>query len=302
MMEEEKEKGTEGEEISDFSSLPEGVVAKILSLTTPSDACRSSAVSRTFHAAAQSDIVWDKLLPTDWKLLISRRKPSNLNFDPISSPKKEIFFSLCESPLLIDDGNKSLSLEKWSGKKCIMLGARDLSIVWGDTSYYWSWEHHTDSRFAEVAVLLDVWWLEIRGRISCRMLSPKTTYAAYFVFKMRQRRYYGFNINPADATVGILGTEPHRKSVCLDPYLDNPQRRRRHAPWMMRPQSEDMAGLEWPPERHDGWFEIELGEFESGDGDDEVEMALMEVKGSSAKSGLVVEGIEIRPKPSRPVV
>ncbi|XP_038879792.1 F-box protein PP2-B10-like [Benincasa hispida] len=144
--EEEKGKATEGEEISDFSSLP-GVVAKIFSLTTPTDVCRSSAVSRIFVAAAQSDTVWDRFLPTDWELLISRRKTSNLNFDPISSSKKEIFFSLCNSPVLIDDGNKSLSLEKWSGKKCIMLGARDLSIVWCDTSYYWSLEHHPYSRF-----------------------------------------------------------------------------------------------------------------------------------------------------------
>ncbi|XP_038880064.1 F-box protein PP2-B10-like [Benincasa hispida] len=299
-MMEEKENGRamEGEEISDFSSLPEGVVAKILSLTTPPDACRSSAVSRTFHAAAQSDIVWNEFLPTDWELLISRRKPGKIKFDPISSPKKDIFFSLCYNPVLIDDGNKSLSLEKWSGKKRIMLGARDLSVVWGDTSGYWTWEHRLESRFAEVAVLVNVWWLEIRGRISCRMLSPKTTYAVYFVFNMRRCYYYGFDIDPADATVGILGTENHRRSVCLDPYLDNPQGRRRHAPWMMRPQSEGMSGLERPQKRHDGWFEIELGEFESGDGDDEVEMALKELKGSSDKSGLVVEGIEIRPKPS----
>lgn len=107
MEEDGKGKATEGEEISGFSSLPEGVVAKIMSLTTPPDACRLSAVSRTFVAAAQSDIVWGRFLPTDWKLLISQRKSSNLNFDPISSPKKEIFFSLCDDcPLLIDDGNK----------------------------------------------------------------------------------------------------------------------------------------------------------------------------------------------------
>lgn len=157
-------------------------------------------------------------------------------------------------------------------------------------------------RFAEVAVLLNVWWLEIRGRISCRMLSPKTTYAVYFVFKMTDPDYCGFDIDPADATVGILGTENHRRSVCLDPYLDNPQQRHSYATWMMRPQSESMSGSERPQERHDGWFEIELGEFQSGDEDDEIEIVLKEVKGSSAKSGLIVEGIEIRPKPDRHVV
>ena len=96
----------ESEGIIYLSSMPEGVVANILSLTTPSDACRSSAVSGTFHAAAQSDILWNNFLPIDWESLVSRRKTSDLKFDPISSSKKEIFFSLCDCPLLIDDGNK----------------------------------------------------------------------------------------------------------------------------------------------------------------------------------------------------
>ncbi|TYK09505.1 F-box protein PP2-B10-like [Cucumis melo var. makuwa] len=292
---EEKGKAT----FSDFSSLPEGVVAKILSLTTPPDACVLSAVSKTFHAAAQSDVVWNEFLPADWELLISRLKPNKLKFDPVSSPKKDIFFSLCYFPVLIDDGNKSFSLEKWTGKKCIMLGARDLSITWGENSDYWTWEDHPDSRFAEVAVLIYVWWLEIRGRLSCRMLSPKTVYAVYFVFNIEESSYYGFNIDPPDATVGILGHENHPKSVCLDPYLDQPRQRQRQrrAPWERRPQSEHMPALDRPHKRHDGWFEIELGEFISGDDvDDELEMALKEVKGSSSKGGLVVEGIEIRPK------
>lgn len=216
-------------------------------------------------------------------------------------------------------------MDKRTGKKCIMLGARELTIVWGDTSSYWAWQHHPDSRFksirvkksynfllpililclfnvgvgirfAEVAVLLNVWWLEMRGRISCRILSPKTTYAVYFVFNMEKHKY-GFDIDPADAIVGIIGTENlnHRKIVCLD--LDyNSQRLRRLQPWGWRTQSEDMSRSEQPKKRHDGWFEIELGEFGSCDGDDEVEISLMEVKGNSSKGGLVVEGIEIRPK------
>ncbi|XP_022134922.1 F-box protein PP2-B10-like isoform X2 [Momordica charantia] len=296
-MEEETMTGTEGEEIADFSSLPEGVIANILSLTGPSDACRSSTVSRAFHAAAQSDIVWDRFLPTDWYDLICRRKPSDLNIDPISSSKKEIFFSLCDNPLLTDDGKKlSFSLDKWSGKKCIMLGARDLSIVWGDTSVYWTWESHPESRFAEVVVILKVWWLEIRGKISSGMLSPATTYAAYFVFRMRERRYYGFNIDPVDAMVGIVGSEYCMKSVCLDPYLDDPHQRRRRVPRAGNNLPENMSGLEQPRERDDGWFETELGEFHIDGGDDEVEMILKEVKCNDSKRVLVVQGIQIRPK------
>ncbi|KGN65433.1 F-box protein PP2-B10 [Cucumis sativus] len=295
-MEQESRMESDGEdqEIGDLSFLPEGVIANVLSFTTPIDACTAAAVSRVFNAAAQSDFVWDRFLPPDWDVLISYRK----SFDPLSSSKKDIFFSLCNNPVLIDDRNKSLSLDRQSGKKCIMLGARGLSLLWGDTSRYWSWDRHPRSRFAEVAVLLKAWWLELRGRISCKILSPRTTYAVYFVFKMKNCNYEGFNFYPADATVGIVGTENHgRRSVCLDPHLDNPRQWRRG--FLPSPgPSVEMLGLEWPQERRDGWFQIELGEFESGDGADEVEIALMEVKGHSTKTGLIVEGFEIRPKHS----
>ena len=51
-----------------------------------------------------------------------------------------------------------------------------------------------------------------------------------------------------------------------------------------------------PSEREDGWMEIELGEFFSGESYEEVKMSFMEVKGYQSKGGLILEGIEIRPK------
>lgn len=48
--------------------------------------------------------------------------------------------------------------------------------------------------------------------------------------------------------------------------------------------------------REDGWMEMELGEFFNGEGDEEVKMSLMEIKGHQLKGGVIVEGIEIRPK------
>ena len=48
-------------------------------------------------------------------------------------------------------------------------------------------------------------------------------------------------------------------------------------------------------ERKDGWMEIELGEFFSGEANEEVKMSLMEVKGYQLKGGIIIEGIEVRP-------
>ncbi|KAJ4957167.1 hypothetical protein NE237_013950 [Protea cynaroides] len=49
----------------DLNVLPEGCISNILSLTSPSDACRSSVVSSVFRSAADSNSVWERFLPSD---------------------------------------------------------------------------------------------------------------------------------------------------------------------------------------------------------------------------------------------
>lgn len=45
------------------------------------------------------------------------------------------------------DPIKSFAIDKLSGKKCLMLGARRLLIAWGDTPTYWDWISVPYSRF-----------------------------------------------------------------------------------------------------------------------------------------------------------
>ncbi|THU52025.1 hypothetical protein C4D60_Mb06t37250 [Musa balbisiana] len=62
-------------------------------------------------------------------------------------------------------------------------------------------------------------------------------------------------------------------------------------------QEASAAAAEVGDARDDGWMEAELGEFYNEEGEDgEVEMSLMEVKGGHWKKGLIIQGIEIRPK------
>ncbi|XP_011656734.2 putative F-box protein PP2-B8 [Cucumis sativus] len=152
------------------------------------------------------------------------------------------------------------------------------------------------NRFGEVVVLLDICLLEVSGKISCRMLSPATTYAAYFVFKMKKRKYYGFNLDPVEAMLGVVGDDCHGKNVCLDPDLDSPSWLHQFLPWAE--SNQNMSEFEQPNWRSDGLFEIELGEFQTNGKDDEVEVILREDNRCSPKSGLVVVGIDIRPKTS----
>ncbi|POO02989.1 Phloem protein [Trema orientale] len=288
-----------------FDVLPEDCIAKIVSLTSPRDACRLCLVSSVFRSAAESDAVWERFLPPEYlsvfDLRSRRPRPS----------KKDLYLSLCNQPLLIDEGKKSFSLEKATGKKCYMLSARALSIVWGDTTRYWRWISLAEARFEDAAELIGVCWFEVRGKIDIRMLSPSTLYTANLVFKLTVA--YGFEHQPVDARVGLVGGETSTRLV----YLDTERRRWQRSQIVPRrleiflrnraiqayetspPREEDNInnGHEHPKERGDGWIEVELGEFYyDGRQEGELEVSVLEVAGGNWKGGLIVQGIEIRPK------
>lgn len=101
-----------------ISNLPEKCISHILSLTSPRDACRCTAVSTKFCSAAESDVVWEKFLPPCWEYIVSR-SVSPLVF----ASKKELYFRLCHSPVLVDGTkNKVLSLGLYSLIKCHHFG------------------------------------------------------------------------------------------------------------------------------------------------------------------------------------
>ncbi|KAM1160690.1 hypothetical protein ACFX19_034268 [Malus domestica] len=300
----------------DLQALPEGCIATVVSLTTPRDAGTMSSVSRSFRSAAESDAVWDKFLPPEIHTIMSSSSPSQ---PPLVSPsftsktKKELFLAVCDNPVLIEQGKLSFSLDKWSGKKCYMIAARALSIVWADTPHYWRWISVPDSRFEEVAELISVCWLEIRGKIGTRMLSPSTLYKAFLVFKSIAGAH-GFENQPVEVTVGLIGQEPTKHVVFLDVQRGQTQGQgyhvagpwhiglfnRRHIPGLQSLQSfqpREINEAQYPKERNDGWLEIEMGEFfcEGGEGG-ELEMTCMEVRGGQWKGGLIFQGIEVRPK------
>ncbi|KAM7462041.1 hypothetical protein LguiA_030162 [Lonicera macranthoides] len=182
-------------------------------------------------------------------------------------------------------------LDKRSGKKCYMLPSRELSIAWKDDEAYWNWPSMPGSRFTEVAVLQSVCWLDIRGKIETRMLSPVTTYAAYLVYKFapNARAHIGL-VKTSVRFIGDEG-EPEGTAVYLKEQVNW---------WDIFLRSRRVRGepaSRLPRERTDGWLEIELGEFSSDRGEGgEVEMRLWETDSRRWKCGLIVEGIEVRPK------
>ncbi|PHT60263.1 hypothetical protein CQW23_02626 [Capsicum baccatum] len=213
--------------------------------------------------------------------------------------------------------DKSFSLEKWTGKKCYFLGARDLNLPWSDVAQYWNWISRPDSRFPEVAKLNQVWVLDIQGTIRAGVLSPQTSYSAYLVYKFED--VYGFYHRPLVVSVGVSGFQLDQRITFMLPVERRPQQyyhiedgnwesvylpsypqqllhwQRRH---MQGNDTSPMQSfVQHPKLRDDGWLEVELGEFFTRNEDDCIEMTLKERREYGfQREGLIVEGIEIRPR------
>ncbi|KAI4378101.1 hypothetical protein MLD38_015634 [Melastoma candidum] len=273
--------------------LPLALVESIVSLTTPSDACRAASVSSTFRLAADSDAVWIQFFPSDYMSLVERAV--DLSPLPHAFSLKDLYLRLCNGHVLIDGGSLSFWLDRWSGKKCYMIPARALAITWCHAPQYWKWIPVPESRFPLAAELVNVCWLDIIGTMDMEMLSPDTCYTAYLVFKLGEESN-GFT-DAVDAEVGVIGTEHEKRLIYLDTegmggMLGDEMR----AQTMLREDE-----IKRPRERKDGWVEVEMGEvFSGGRGEEtrqgKVGMRVREVNRLDWKSGIIIQGIEIRPK------
>ncbi|TMW86986.1 hypothetical protein EJD97_020610 [Solanum chilense] len=259
-----------------LSMLPEGCITKIFAFTSPPDVCRFSLVSTYLHSAADSDFVWAKFLPSDYLSIIAKSETPIPDFQSL----KDAYVYIADHPLLIDEGRKSFSLDKWTGKKCYFLGARALNISWGDTLEPWNWIFVPESRFPEVAWLELVWWFQILGTIRAGILSPLTSYTAYLVYKLEGDYSYGFDARNVEVSVGFCGV----KSANVRFASLNPD----------HPSNMELDHKPVPKRRDDGWFELELGNFSTENEDDCIELRV-EDPDCNPKGGLIVEGFEIRP-------
>lgn len=82
--------------------LPDDCISLIISLTSPRDACRMALLSHAFNSIADSDAVWQMFLPLDCVHIISiSSSPTSL----LSLTKKDLYFSLCYHPIVINNGD-----------------------------------------------------------------------------------------------------------------------------------------------------------------------------------------------------
>ncbi|KAJ0091997.1 hypothetical protein Patl1_25947 [Pistacia atlantica] len=76
--------------------LPEECISKTISLTSARDACRFSVGSLVFKSVLDSDAVWKKFVPSDYREIISGSASPSLLTTNLS--KKDLYLHLCLTP------------------------------------------------------------------------------------------------------------------------------------------------------------------------------------------------------------
>ncbi|XP_066338354.1 uncharacterized protein [Miscanthus floridulus] len=225
------------------------------------------------------------------------------------------------------DLDKISWLDRKKSAKCYMLSSRLLHIEHVDIGGYWKWINRSDSRFhlhctpiynndvptvevklnvrdhihaceltycilicfsvdekrfAECAELIKVYFLAVIGEILTTELSPGTTYAVYLVYKLASDAA-GLN-GVQTSSVRLYGERTvTTSSVSVDPAARTAA-----------------AGMVRPVARQDGWMELKLAEFAPDDklllNEKAVIVDFREENIRVLKSGLIVEGMEFRPR------
>ncbi|KAF3341153.1 F-box protein [Carex littledalei] len=143
--------------------------------------------------------------------------------------------------------------------------------------------------------------LAVCGKIDCKALSPRTRYGAYLVYKLTEISDDQYHRHPIgqirQRTSVIVGKNITKRTVYLEPNYDK-YVRKIFSEWKIAYEDSEFDNKETisAKERDDGWIEVEIGEFYiEKDEDGEVQMKLEEDNAQGLKSGIIIEGIEIRP-------
>lgn len=113
-------------------------------------------------------------------------------------------------------------------------------------------------------------------------------------------RAYGFQSSPAQVSVQVGNRVKSGRAYLHHDIIDNNQNHLSFGKITVIEEEEaDHEIIGVPRKRNDGWMEIQVGEFFSGEDDDEeVKMSVMEV-GYQLKGGLILEGFEVTPSKQR---
>ncbi|KAE8076277.1 hypothetical protein FH972_014939 [Carpinus fangiana] len=163
--------------------------------------------------------------------------------------------------------------KKWADEKtghsCFMLYARALDFSLGNRAYWiWNCFKETSDENIEVAKLLHVCYLDVRGKLNVSELSPEVVYEIVYVVKL---------------TKGAYGWE---FPILLRLSLPDGRVQERHVSLLEKPRRQ--------------WIELNVGNFLTKNGESgEVGFDIYQ-RGGHWKKGLIIKGAIFRPKQTTP--
>lgn len=143
-----------------LGDMPESCVACVFMYLTPPEICNLARLNRAFRGAASSDAVWESKLPANYQQMLDLLPPWRHQ----GLSKKNIF-ALLSRPVSFDNDNKEVWLDRISGRTCMSISPKAMSITSSEDRRHWNWFATDESRFQVVAYCQLVWWFEVSGTV-----------------------------------------------------------------------------------------------------------------------------------------
>lgn len=269
-----------------LGDIPEACVACAFMYLTPPEICNLARLNRAFRGAASSDSVWESKLPPNYQDLLALLLPPESYQD---CTKKKIF-SLFAKSISFDDKTKQVWVDKVTGRVCLSISARAMSITGIEDRRYWSWLPTEESRFEVIAYLQQIWWFEVDGVVNFPL--PPDIYTLSFRLHLgkfskrlgrRVTNYehtHGWDIKPVRFELTTSDNQ-HAISEC---FLDDTE------------PDEMKENL-----KRGCWIDYEVGEFIVTDSDSapEVRFSMKQIDCTHSKGGLCVDSVSIIPSDLR---
>ncbi|KAA8544785.1 hypothetical protein F0562_019511 [Nyssa sinensis] len=239
-----------------------------------SGSSRHKATSQTSEEPRKTNIIETQTQTTTQQILLPHKYEDIVKDadSPIDNSSIDKLYDQLYAGVFLNRKRKASPIVKYwverkSNNNCFMLFARDLLITWSDDIRYWHWTYlnETSDVLIDVAELLDVCWLEVRGKFQTVKLSQGIMYEVVFVVMLKDPAY-GWEVPVIlRLTLPDGSTQEHKENL-----MEKPRGR---------------------------WIEIPVGEFRTtAEKVGDIGISLCGSEGGNWKRGLVIKGVSIRPK------
>ncbi|CAN4109560.1 unnamed protein product [Withania somnifera] len=125
-----------------LGDIPESCVACVFMYLTPPEICNLARLNRSFRGAASSDAVWETKLPCNYQHMLDLLPPWRCE-----GLSKKGIFALLSRPVPFDNDNKEVWLDRISGRICMSISSKAMSITSCEDRRHWNWFPTDESRF-----------------------------------------------------------------------------------------------------------------------------------------------------------